>query len=291
MKIDKRHVIQFISAILSNANLKGFREGSIWQGKSKFICVPGLNCYSCPGAVGACPIGSLQALLSGDKKGIPYYIVGILILFGVIFGRVICGFLCLFGYLQDLLYKIKTPKLTIPERVDKPLRFLKYIILAVFVIGLPLLVTGAFGIGDPWFCKYICPAGTLEGGIPLMIQNKTLRSMVGFLFSWKMFLLVVTIVSSMLIYRPFCKYICPLGAIYGLFNRYSFIQMQVDQDACIHCGKCTKTCKMQVDVIENINSAECIRCGDCKKACPAQAIHTCMGNRKSKTTLKNVKKV
>ncbi|MDD2959272.1 MAG: 4Fe-4S binding protein [Lachnospiraceae bacterium] len=270
---NKRHLIQLAAALLANANFKGFWSGTIWQGKSKSICVPGLNCYSCPGAVGACPIGSLQAQISGNQKGIPYYIAGTLLLFGAVLGRAVCGFLCLFGFIQDLLYKIKTPKITVPPKVDKVLRYLKYVILAVFVIGLPLFISDEFGIGDPWFCKYICPAGTLEGGVFLTLMNQSLRSMIGVLFTWKLFLLFLTIISSILIYRPFCKYICPLGAIYGLFNRFSFFRMEVDQSACIHCGKCEKQCKMQVPVLTNINSAECIRCGDCKRACPVGAIH------------------
>lgn len=272
MKEWKRHSIQFLSSLLANGNLKGFVEGSIWQGKSKSICVPGLNCYSCPGALGACPIGSLQSSLSGAKKGFPYYVTGIIILFGVIFGRVICGFLCLFGFIQDMLYKIKTPKVELPEKIDKPLRYLKYVILLLFVILLPLLISNAFGMGDPWFCKYICPAGTLEGGIPLMIKNEELRSLAGFLFSWKVLLLLITVLSSIFIYRPFCKYICPLGAIYGIFNKFSLFQMSVDKKACISCGACKKSCKMKVDVLNDINSSECIRCMDCKNVCPVNCI-------------------
>lgn len=272
MKQGKRHIIQLIAAILTNANIPGFFKGNIWQGGTKVVCVPGLNCYSCPGAVGACPIGALQAELSGGKRGIPYYTAGFLILFGVLFGRVICGFLCPFGFIQDLLYKIKVKKWNLPKRVDAILRYLKYVILAVFVILLPLLVRDAFGIGDPWFCKYICPAGTLEGGIPLIIQNPMLRSMVGFLFSWKMLLLLLFLVSSTFMYRPFCKYICPLGAIYGLFNHISFYQLKVDQTKCTNCGQCEKVCKMEVKVRKNINSSECIRCGACRENCPVGAI-------------------
>lgn len=274
MKQKKRHLIQLIATVLTNGHLSGFVQGTIWQGRSKSICVPGLNCYSCPGALGACPIGALQASLNGNKPGFPYYVVGFLILFGTLFGRLICGFLCPFGFLQDLLYKIKGKKLQIPERVDGILRYLKYVILIVFVILLPAVVHDAFGIGDPWFCKYICPAGTLEGGIPLLIHNESLRNMIGILFSWKFFLLTLFLLSSVFIYRPFCKYICPLGAIYGLFNRIGFYKMNVDEAKCIHCGACERRCKMNVKVLKNINSAECIRCGECKENCPVNAIQS-----------------
>ena len=107
----KRRLIQLYAALLTNANIKGFATGKIFKGNSKYACVPVLNCYSCPGAVGSCPMGALQNALSASGKTIPYYIFGILLLFGVMLGRWICGFLCPFGLIQDLLYKIKTPKL------------------------------------------------------------------------------------------------------------------------------------------------------------------------------------
>ena len=272
MKERTRHLIQAVSALLMNGNLTGFYQGKIWQGQSKQVCVPGLNCYSCPGALGACPIGSLQAVLNGRQKNLSFYVTGLLILFGTIFGRLICGFLCPFGFLQELLYKIPVRKWRIPKKIDDKLRYLKYVILVVFVLLLPAFLHGTYGIGDPWFCKYICPAGTLEGGIPLVSVNSGLRSMVGVLFSWKILILILVLVASMYIYRPFCKYMCPLGAIYGLFNRFSIYQMQVEKDKCTHCGICEKTCLMQVNVTENINSPECIRCGACKNACPVHAI-------------------
>ena len=107
----KRKLIQLYSALLFNANLKGFVNGKIYQGPIKNVCTPGLNCYSCPGASGACPLGSLQNALGASEKRTPYYVFGIIILYSILLGRIICGFLCPFGLIQELLYKIKTPKL------------------------------------------------------------------------------------------------------------------------------------------------------------------------------------
>lgn len=267
-----RPFLQGMAAVLTNAHLTGFFTGRIWQGKSKTLCVPGLNCYSCPGAVGACPIGALQAVLGGTKHDFSYYVVGLLLLFGVVCGRLICGFLCPFGWIQELLYRLKTRKWTLPRKLDRALRWLKYAMLAVFVVALPLLLTDAYGIGLPYFCKWVCPAGTLEGGIPLLLKNESLRAMVGFLFSWKMGILVVVLAASVLLYRPFCKYLCPLGAFYALFNKLSFYKMHVDTNKCTHCMACEHACKMQVEVTRDINSAECIRCGDCVRACHFDAI-------------------
>lgn len=270
--LKSRPIIQAIASVITNANIGGFFTGKIWRGDSKIACVPGLNCYSCPGALASCPIGSLQAVLGGNKHKFSFYIVGILMFFGIMLGRLICGFLCLFGFIQDFLYKIKTPKLKISKRIDVPLRWLKYVILIVAVITLPILLTNRFGIAPPYFCQWICPVGTLEGGIPLILKNESLRSALGFLFSWKMGILVFIVIASIFTYRPFCKYICPLGAIYSLFNRFSFYGMNVDKLKCNGCKACEKKCKMNVEITKNINSPECIRCGECKGVCKQGAI-------------------
>ncbi|MEG0291698.1 MAG: 4Fe-4S binding protein [Anaerovoracaceae bacterium] len=272
--MERRTIIQIISTALANGYLIGFMKGKIYQGDLKAVCVPGLNCYSCPGAIGSCPIGAVQAVIGGKDKNFAFYAIGVIILFGVIFGRLICGFLCPFGFLQDLLYKIKTPKLKVPDIIDKYLRYLKYIMLVVLVIGLPMIATNAFGMSDPFFCKWVCPVGTLEGGIPLVLTNASLRNSLGFLFGFKMFILVGIILLSIVVYRPFCKYLCPLGACYGLLNKYSFYQMKIDTDKCTSCNACNKACKMNVNVTKNINSPECIRCGLCKSVCKSKAIES-----------------
>lgn len=267
-----RHGIQALWALLTNSHLAGFFSGKIYRGNLKKVCVPGLNCYSCPGAVGACPIGAIQAVVGSWNFKFAYYVIGFLIFIGAIIGRVVCGFLCPFGLIQDLLHKIPFPKKIRTFYGDKLLRKLKYVIFLVFVILLPLVVVDIMGQGAPYFCKLICPAGTLEGGIPLVLLNKTLRSTVGWLYVWKNVILIITILLSILIYRPFCKYICPLGAFYSVFNPVSVFRYQVDKEKCVHCGKCAAACQMQVNPVENANDLECIRCGRCKKACPTGAI-------------------
>lgn len=267
-----RHGVQALWAVVTNSYLAGFVQGKIYTGKLKNVCVPGLNCYSCPGAVGSCPIGAMQAVVGSWNFKFAYYVIGFLIFIGAMIGRVVCGFLCPFGLVQDLLHKIPFPRKIQTFHGDKLLRKLKYIILIVFVILLPLFVVDIIGQGEPYFCKLICPAGTLEGGIFLVLTDKSLRSMVGWLYAWKSVLLVITIVLSMIIYRPFCKYICPLGAFYSIFNPISVFRYRVDKDRCVNCGKCRQVCQMQVNPVENANHPECIRCGRCKKVCPTGAI-------------------
>lgn len=264
----KRKLMQLYFALLFNANLKGFVSGNIYKGNSKKMCVPGINCYSCPGAVGACPIGSLQGSFSADKSTI-YYVGGILLLYSLFLGRMICGWLCPFGLIQELVYKIKTPKLR-KSPVTRILSYLKYVILVFFVFIVP--ITYAFRDTPlPTFCKYICPAGTLEGGIGLLANkvNASYFSMLGPLFTWKFLLMVSILVGSVFVFRLFCRFICPLGALYGLFNRISFFGVKVEQPKCTNCNLCVSHCKL--DVL-HVGDQECISCGECMKVCPTNAI-------------------
>ena len=265
-----RWKIQLIATLASNPFLPHFFQGKLYRGPLKRVCVPGLNCYSCPAAAGSCPIGSLQAVIGSPKYQISYYILGILIFLGVLLGRVVCGFLCPFGWFQELLHKIPTKKYS--TRPLHILIYLKYVILVVFVLVLPMTVVNEVGLGDPFFCKYICPAGILEGGIPLSLANESIRASLGALFTWKSCMLLGLIVMAVFFYRPFCKWICPLGAFYALFNRFSLYRLSVDRVRCTSCGVCSKVCKMDVDVVHHPNHSECIRCGDCIRACPHQAI-------------------
>ncbi|MCR5791562.1 MAG: 4Fe-4S binding protein [Lachnospiraceae bacterium] len=267
-----RSLIQLGFAAFLNGYARGFWKGQIFTGQTKGVCVPVLNCYSCPGALGACPVGAMQAALGDKKKPFPFYVLGTLMLFGVLFGRLLCGFVCPFGFLQDILHKIPVPKIRLPQRVDRILRGMKYVLLLLFVVLLPLMAVDRYGISTPWFCKYICPAGTLEGGVFLAIPDSRLRGLLGALFTWKFGVLLFVIVGAMTIPRFFCRYFCPLGAFYALFNRFSFYQMTYNHEKCVDCGKCESVCPMEVNPIKELDGFECIRCGKCKDICPSGAI-------------------
>ena len=212
-RLSIQRVCQLTFAVLINGYAVGFQKGKIYTGKSKALCVPVLNCYSCPGALGACPIGSLQTVLGGREQRVPFYVLGMLMLVGILIGRAACGLLCPFGLVQDLLHKIPAPKIKVPLKIDKPARYLKYLLV-----------------------------------------------------------LVVIVLASVCIHRPFCRYLCPLGAFYALFQRFSFYRLHLDTKKCIDCKKCEHSCPMAVEVTKNINSPECIRCGKCKAVCPTGAI-------------------
>ena len=269
----RRRMIQVLWAFLTNSYLVGFVQGKIYRGKLKNLCVPGLNCYSCPGAVGSCPIGAMQAVIGSWNFKFAFYAAGFLMFIGALMGRFVCGWLCPFGLIQDLLYKIPFLRKINTFKGDKLLRKLKYVILLVFVILLPMFLVDVLGQGLPYFCKFICPAGTLEGGILLVLFNESMRGALGWLYAWKSVLLAVTILLSVVIYRPFCKYICPLGAVYSVFNPIAVFRYRIDKEKCTGCGACARVCKMQVDPAKNVNHAECIRCGACKDACPLKVIY------------------
>ena len=274
-----RRYVQLLAAVLYNCSFKGFATGKIWQGSSKGFCVPGLNCYSCPGAVAACPLGSLQTALLSSKYKFPYYVLGTFLLLGLFLGRFICGFLCPFGFLQEFLHKIPTPKLP-KSKVTRALSHLKYGVLLIFVIVIPLIALA------PGFCKYLCPAGTLEAGIPLVLLQEKLRALTGALFTWKVAVLIVILLVCVFCYRSFCRFLCPLGAIYSFFNPVSFFGIKVDQTKCIHCDACVRHCKMDV---KKVCDRECIQCGECISHCPVEAIRYGVSSL-GKTAGENTKK-
>lgn len=268
-KPTKRRIIQLYAALLFNANLKGYITGDIFKGTTKNLCTPGLNCYSCPGAVTACPMGALQNALYSAEKSTLFYMIGIILLYGLMLGRWICGWLCPFGLLQDLLHKIKTPKLK-KSRFTRVLSHLKYVVLVFFGIILPLM----YAIKDlplPAFCKYICPAGTFGGAIGLLIspENAGMFGMLGPLFTWKFALMISFIVMAIFIYRVFCRFVCPLGALYSLFNKFCLLGIKLEKSKCVDCGRCISKCKMD---IKHVGDRECIQCGECIDVCPTKAI-------------------
>lgn len=252
-----------MSLVLSNSFFAALWKRTIYQGSMKSICVPILNCYACPLARTSCPIGILQHFIV--TKSFPFYVIGVFGTVGIFLGRWTCGWLCPFGFLQDLLHKIKSKKL----RMKRQITISKYIVLVVLVIVIPFITL------ESWFCK-LCPQGTLEGGIPIALgflgeelKSQTLSSP---LFYLKAGILIAIVVSSIFIKRFFCRIICPMGAILGLFNRISLLNLKINELTCDGCGRCRKICPVDINIYEDPNSPECIRCMECVKVCKQDAI-------------------
>lgn len=266
-----RLIFQIVYTIITNGYAYGYLNGKIYKGSLKYTCVPGLNCYSCPGAFASCPLGALQSSLNKNGFEVPFAIIGFLFIFGSLFGRFVCGWLCPFGLLQDLLHKIPVFKKKKQLPYHNVLKYLKYAVLFGLVIAGSAILFGGF-VKVPAFCKYLCPSGTLMGALPLLSANEQLRTQAGGLFFWKLGILVFIIVLSVKIYRPFCQYLCPLGAVYGWFNRFSLVQIRWEKDNCISCMACQRACPVNLSP-ENISvSPECIKCGQCVKVCPKECL-------------------
>ena len=271
----KRRISQLLFAIATNLNFKGFLTGQVYTGKTKGMCVPGLNCYACPGALFSCPMGALQNAFCDPARRFSFYVTGLLTLFGVIFGRLACGLLCPFGLIQDILYlpaRLLHKRRRLSRRRPDGLRYVKYAVLGIMVIILPIMATDAFGYGDPWFCKFLCPSGVIMGALPVMAANPQFFNLTGMIFYIKITTTAIIVLLSTVSERFFCKYLCPLGAIYSLFNRFSFYRIHVDHSKCISCGKCEANCPMRVNPSQTPNSPECIRCGRCLHICGEHAL-------------------
>ncbi len=264
-----RRGVQWLALLLANPKLTNFTSGRIVQGPSKSVCVPFLNCYSCPAAIGACPVGAFQSVAAGMSRTVSLYIIGFLTAAGAVAGRLVCGWLCPFGLIQELLHRLRPRRWHV--RLPKFIEAMRYPVLVLTVL-LPFYWRSAVGLAEPYFCKYICPAGTLEAGLPLVSRRPELAALIGPLFGWKAFVLAVVLIASILIWRPFCRTFCPLGAFYGLFNRVSLLRLRCDAGRCTSCRACARRCPVDLEPFVEPNSSRCVRCLECTKVCPTQAL-------------------
>ncbi|MEW6386600.1 MAG: 4Fe-4S binding protein [Thermodesulfobacteriota bacterium] len=270
-----RWLIQTFVTLGTNSYLL-FPFGSvIYQGPLKAVCHPGLNCYSCPAALLSCPVGAIQNFLATLRFTSPgtwprpgVIVLGYLGFIGTLVGRLPCGWLCPFGFIQDLLFKIPSRKFNLWP----PLRWVKYGVLVVFVVLLPLLLIDNYGLGHPWFCKLICPSGTLLGALPLVMIKPSLWQTLGFYFWNKITILVALIILAIFISRFFCRVLCPLGAFYGLFSRVSLAHLEFIEGNCVECQACVRVCPTGVKPPIDPYSTECILCLKCLDACHFRAL-------------------
>jgi polyferredoxin len=268
----KRRLWQIASTILHNLYLPAFANITIYQGVLKGYCTPALNCYACPAAFMSCPIGTLQHF--AIRHQFPLFLAGFLGLVGMGVGRMICGWLCPFGFLQDIMKKISKRTVRLPGWLGS----FKYVSLVLLAILLPVL------LGDMWFSK-LCPAGAIQAAIPWALAGTSdspewagldVHSMIGTFFWIKMVILAVFLLAVVFIKRPFCRLACPLGAIFSLFNRISLVRLKLDSSKCTECGLCRRMCPVDLNAYWELDSPECIKCLECTK-CPTGAISVRFG--------------
>jgi ferredoxin-type protein NapH len=247
-----------------------------WAPVGKSLCIPVLNCYACPIGTTACPIGSLSAFM--QVRRIPYYVIAWLGLVGVSLGRAFCGWACPFGFLQDALYRLPGRKFRLP----RPFNWLKYALLVALVMAIPWwradkrqdgsaqVVTETSVIN---YCSTICPAGTLEAGIPGLVVNKVIRQNTSWKGWSKVGFLVLVLVLMVFSSRSFCRALCPLGGAMALTSNVSLLQLRTDQEKCTRCMRCTKVCPTEARKVpeqprQAEKTAECVLCLDCVRNCP-----------------------
>lgn len=236
------------------------------------VCGPVFHCYSCPLSLFACPIGILANFSAWHV--LPLLAVGTLIVVGSLVGSAVCGWACPFGLLQDLLGRIPAPKLRLPTWAG----LLRYAVLIAMVLLIPYL----FGDRHPLFFCLLCPAGALEGALPNAIKTASAGGGLVLPSIQKMIVLGGVLLAAVFILRPWCTMLCPLGAIFSLFNKASILTLRFNRDKCLQCGACEKMCRYDVLPAVDVNNTECIRCLECTR-CQAITVGTVFGKPADKT--------
>ena len=242
------------------------------------ICAPVFHCYSCPLATFACPIGILAGF--GTLHIFPFAAIGILVLAGALFGTFLCGFACPFGFLQDLAAKAPTPKFELPKWTGH----FRYVVLIGTVLAVP------YFLGKDHFlyiCR-ICPAGALEGAVPNVVKLAVSGDTIIWPSVLKTTILILFVVAIFFNHRPWCTIFCPLGAILGLFNRFSVFFMRINADKCNDCNLCHSLCNYGIYPDKNADDSQCTRCLECTK-CGTRAITVGSIFERSTTTAEHAK--
>jgi len=216
------------------------------------LVFPGLHCYACPLAVTICPIGLLQNLVIYGT--VPYFLLGAIVVYGLAAGRGFCGWFCPFGTLNDLLAFRKRP-------IHRPLSYAKFAVLAGTVIA-------AWALSDTIFCK-LCPAASIEASLPYLALG---LARVNRPFLVHMGTLAATLAGMVLVARFWCRYLCPMGGLLGLFNRASLLHLSLDKARCTGCRVCSGACPMGLEPHEEKDDHNCVKCGACVEACAPDAL-------------------
>lgn len=219
------------------------------------VCGTVFHCYSCPLATFACPIGVIANFSA--LWLFPFLAVGLLLLAGALVGALWCGWVCPFGMMQDAIATIPTPKFRLPAWTG----YFRYAVLVGLVLAVPFFL----GKDHPLFFCSVCPAGALEGAFPTMAQAALAGESVVWPNALKLTILGAVLAVMLFTLRPWCRVLCPLGAIYGLFNRVSFLNLRYSAEDCNDCGLCESECRYGVLPSRSLSDSRCIRCFECTR--------------------------
>ena len=194
-----------------------------------------------------CPIGVLGNML--EVGIIPFVALGVFGLIGGLVGRLTCGWVCPFGFIQDLIAKIPIRKWNPPRWMH----YSKYVVLVVLVF----FVATAFGTETRWFFCRICPAGTAFGSVWYWIAEgmPVALTRLGFLAGFVALMVFVK--------RGFCRLVCPIGAGLGVFNRISLLNIKYEPRWCSDCMVCTSACPVDSGPMDDPRQEECLYCAEC----------------------------
>jgi polyferredoxin len=238
-----------------------------------YFCAPVFHCHSCPLALFACPIGVIANFTALHL--FPFIAVGVIVIVGIFLGSIICGWVCPFGLLQDLAAKIPTRKFDLPKWTGA----FRYVVLIGAVLAIPFF----FGSKHPLFICSFCPAGAIEAGAPNMVSQATSGQTVIWPNALKLSVLGLLLIAVFFVNRPWCRLLCPLGAIFGLFNRISAFFLGFNPDKCTDCQLCKKLCDYGVDPVKNPSDSRCIRCFECTRCSPGALFVGSIFSRSDKT--------
>ncbi len=250
----RRRVVQTLSLLLLHSS---------WGPELKWLCNPVLSCHSCALSWFACPIG-VFVHFSGYHI-FPFLPLGMVLLVGVFFGKLLCGWACPFGFLQDLLHRIPSAKITLPGWTA----YIKYFLLIPLVFLIPYL----FGESTMYsFCR-ICPAGTLQASLPAALAKGFSGFQTATLVRW--LVLAAILALAVVSLRSFCKILCPLGALLAPLNYVAHWAIKAPREHCLNCRTCDEACPMDIQPSSRISrmvpanrDLECIVCHECQSACP-----------------------
>jgi len=219
-----------------------------------------------PSLHAVCPFGGVVTIYTYLAEGafiqkihqsaftLMWLVLGLTLLFGPVF----CGWVCPFGTVQEFIGKIgrkifkKRYNNFIPSVIDKPLRYLRYVILALVVVNTAISGKLLFSNFDPYYALF-----------NIWSSEVTRLSLL---------VLGLTLIGSLFVERPWCKYLCPLGALLGIFNFFRIVKLKRNENICINCKVCDRVCPMNINISTSkvISDHQCISCLLCTDeiACP-----------------------
>lgn len=215
-----------------------------------------------------CPFGGVETLVAWASLGVyvpkihpsSMVLLAIILLLSFLLGPVVCSYACPLGSVQEWVGNAGKRLLgrryntIVPRKLDKALRYARYLVL-IFVV---YLTTNSLKLifleVDPYYALFhFWSSEATLGGIAV---------------------LVLVLMGSLFVERPWCKYACPFGAVVGLTNVFSVFKIKRNADTCVQCDKCSQVCPMNIDVSKKsvIRDHQCIRCGLCtsEQACPIE---------------------